>query len=114
MRTSKRTLLVLAAVLLMVGVVPALAQDSRAPAPEPSIAQAQLLKVDATAKTIAIRSAQGAPMQFSYTADTKVVGADQGVAGLATMSGADVTVEFVKKGQENVATQIEVHQKKQQ
>jgi hypothetical protein len=30
------------------------------------------------------------------------------------MSGADVTVEFVKKGQENVATQIEVHQKKQQ
>jgi len=111
MRTGKRTLLVLAAVLLMLGVMPALAQEPRAP--EPSIAQGQLLKVDANAKTIAIRSAQGAPVQFSYTEDTKVVGADQGVAGLATMSGADVTVQFVKKGQDNVATQIEVHQKKQ-
>jgi hypothetical protein len=111
MRTGKRTLLVLAAVLLMVGVMPALAQDR---APEPSVAQGQLLKVDATARTIAIRSAQGAQMQFSYTEDTKVVGADQGVAGLATMSGADVTVQFVKKGQDNIATQIQVHQKKQQ
>jgi hypothetical protein len=110
MRTGKRTLFVLAAVLLMVGVMPALAQEPRA---EPSKAQGQLLKVDATAKTIAIRSAQGAQMQFSYTEDTKVVGADQGVAGLATMSGADVTVEFVKKGQDNIATEIEVHQKKQ-
>jgi hypothetical protein len=114
MRTTKRTLLVLAAVLLLVGVMPALAQDSRAPAPEPSVAQGQLLKVDATARTIAIRSAQGAQMQFSYTEDTKVVGADQGVAGLATMSGANVTIQFVRKGQDNVATQIEVRQKKQQ
>jgi hypothetical protein len=111
MRTSKRTLLVLAAVLLMVGVVPALAQDSRAPAPEPRIAQGQLMKVDTTARMIAIRSAQGAQMQFSYTEDTKVVGADQGVAGLATMSGADVTIQFVRKGQDNVAMQIEVREK---
>ena len=71
MRTSKRTFLVLAAVLLMVGVVPALAQDSRAPAPEPRIAQGQLLKVDTTARMIVIRSAQGAQMQFSYTEDTR-------------------------------------------
>ena len=109
MRTGKRTLLVLAAVLLMVGVMPALAQDR---APEPSVAQGQLLKVDATARTIAIRSAQGAQMQFSYTEDTKVVGADQGVAGLATMSGADLTIQFVRKGQDNVAMQIEVREKK--
>jgi hypothetical protein len=112
MRTAKRTLPILAAVLLMVGVMSALAQEPRPQ--EPSIAQGQLLKVDANAKTIAIRSAQGAQMQFNYTDDTKVVGADQGVAGLATMSGADVTVHFVKKGQDNIATQIEVQQKKQQ
>jgi hypothetical protein len=96
----------------MVGVMPALAQEPRPQ--EPSIAQGQLLKVDANAKTIAIRSAQGVQMQITYTDDTKVVGADQGVAGLATMSGADVTVRFVKKGQDNIATQIEVQQKKQQ
>jgi hypothetical protein len=111
MRSGKRTLLVVATVLLMLGVMPARAQEPRAQ--EPSIAQGQLLKVDANAKTLAIRSTQGAQMQFSYTEDTKVVGADQGVAGLATMSGADVTIQFVKKGQDNVATQIEVHQKKQ-
>jgi hypothetical protein len=105
MRTTRRALLVLAAVVLMVGVMPVLAQ-------EPSIAQGQLVKVDANAKTIAIRSAQGAPVQFSYTEDTKVVGADQGVAGLATMSGADVTIQFVRKGQDNVAMQIEVREKK--
>jgi hypothetical protein len=116
MRTGQRTLLVLATVLLVVGAIPARGQEPRGQEPraqEPSIAQGQLLKVDANAKTIAIRSAPGAQMQFSYTEDTKVVGADQGVAGLATMSGTDVTVQFVKKGQENVATQIEVHQKKQ-
>ena len=86
MRTAKRTLPILAAVLLMVGVMSALAQEPRPQ--EPSIAQGQLLKVDATARTIAIRSATGTQMQFSYTEDTKVVGADQGVAGLATITPA--------------------------
>jgi hypothetical protein len=104
MRTTTRALLVLVAVLLMVGVMPALAQ-------EPSMAQGQLLKVDANAKTFSIRTAQDTPMQFSYTDDTKVVGADDSIAGLATMSGQDVTVHFIKKQQENVATQIEVQKK---
>ena len=104
MRTTRRALLVLAAVVLMVGVMPALAQ-------EPSVAQGQLVKVDANAKTIAIRTAQGNQMQFSYTEDTKVTGADESVAGLATMAGADLTVQYTKKQQDNVATQIEVRKK---
>jgi hypothetical protein len=104
MRTTKRALLVLTAVVLMVGVMPALAQ-------EPSIAQGQLLKVDANAKTVAIRTAEGTQMQFSYTDDTKVTGEGESVAGLATMAGTDVTVHFIKKQQDNVATQIEVRKK---
>jgi hypothetical protein len=104
MQSTRRTLLILAAVLLMVGSVTALAQES-------SIAQGQLLKVDANAKTIAIRTPQGAQMQFSYTDDTKVTGADESVAGLATMAGADLTVHYTKKQQDNVATQIEVKKK---
>ena len=104
MRTTKRALLVIAAVVLMVGVVPALAQ-------EPSIAQGQLLKVDANAKTVAIRTVEGTQMQFSYTDDTKVTGAGESVAGLATMAGTDVTVHFIKKQQDSVATQIEVRKK---
>jgi hypothetical protein len=105
MRTMTRALLVLAAVLLLVGVMPAAAQD------QPSIAQGQLLRVDAGAKTFSIRTTQGALMQFSYTDETKVVGADENVAGLATMSGTDVTVHYTKKQQENVAMQIEVQKK---
>ena len=103
MRRTKRALLVLAAVLVMVGVMPALAQ-------EPSIAQGQLLKVDANAKTIEIRTAQG-EMQFSYTDDTKVTGANEKVAGLATMAGTNVTVHYTVKQQDKVATQIEVQKK---
>jgi hypothetical protein len=107
MKAKKRNWFVLAAVLLIVGVMPAFAQEQ-------STAQGQLMKVDATAKTIAIRTDQGALMQFSYTDDTRVVGADQGVAGLATQAGVNVSVQFVKKGSDNVATRIEVQPKKQE
>jgi hypothetical protein len=113
MRTMTRALLVLAAVVLLVGVMPASAQD-RPAQDQPGITQGQLLRVDAAAKTFSIRTSQG-PMQFIYTDDTKVVGADESVAGLATMAGNDVTVHYTKKQQDNlpvnVATQIEVLKK---
>jgi Cu/Ag efflux protein CusF len=104
MRTTTRRLLVLGAVLLMVGVMPALAQEA-------SVAQGQLMKVDANAKTIAIHTAQGSLMQFRYTDETKVLGADESVSGLATMAGADVTVHYVKQQPENIATQIEIQKR---
>ena len=101
MRTTKCARFVLPVVLLMVGAIFALAQ-------EPSIAQGQLLRVDGNAKTVMIRTAAGAQMQFIYTDDTKVTGADDSIAGLATMTGADVTVSYMKKQQDNIAMQIEV------
>ena len=100
MRT-KRTLFVLVAVLLMIGAIHAVAQ-------EPSIAEGQLLRVDANAKTLMIRTADGTPMQFIYTDDTTVTGADDSISGLATMTGAAVTVSYMKKQQDNIATNIEV------
>ena len=51
----------------------------------------KLTKVDTAAKTISIKTEQGGEMKFTYTDATKVVGAD-GVAGLATTSGAKVIV----------------------
>jgi hypothetical protein len=51
-------------------------------------------------------------MQFRYTDATKVTGASESVSGLATMSGADVTVRFTKQQQDNIATEIQVQQKK--
>ena len=104
MPTIKRSLLVFAAVVLVIGAMPAFAQ-------EPSTAQGQLLRVDSNAKTISIRTAQGTEMLFSYNDDTKVTGAGNSVAGLATMSGTELTIHFMKRQQENVATQIEVLKK---
>jgi hypothetical protein len=101
MPTTKRALFVLAAVLLMLGARPAVAQ-------EPSIAEGQLLRVDANAKTLMIRTADRTQMQFIYTDDTKVTGADDSISGLATMTDAAVTVFYIKKQQDNIATKIEV------
>jgi hypothetical protein len=115
MRTI-RTFTVLTAVLLVSGVLSAQGQDkSRAQTHDKSsVARGELVKVDTAARTIVIRTESGPQMQFSYTAETKVVGAEKGVAGLATMTGTPVTVEFTRHEQTNLAKEIEVHQKKQQ
>lgn len=105
MLTARRMLIALAAIALFAGVVPALAQDA-------STTQGQLVRVDTKANTIDIKTAAGTDMQFHYTADTKVTGASEGVSGLATMTGAEVTVHYTKQGQENIATAIAVSPKK--
>jgi hypothetical protein len=109
----KRALIVLAAVLLVA--VPILAQEAgggRAQQPAASVASGELVKIDTSAKTIAIKTASEPNMLFSYSDDTKVTGAGKDVAGLATMTGTMVTIHFTKRGQTNVATEIEVQAKK--
>ena len=111
----KRALIALAAVLLIAGAIPIFAQDSggaRAQQPAASVASGELVKVDASAKTIVIKTESDPQMQFSFTDATKVTGADKGVAGLATMTGSSLTNRYTKKGQDNVATEIEVQAKK--
>jgi YD repeat-containing protein len=76
-----------------------------------ALAQGELVNVDTKASTLAIKAADGAQMQFRYTAQTKVTGADDSIAGLATMSGARVTVHFTQQGADKVATQIAVQKK---
>lgn len=109
MAVMRYALVVLAAVLLVTGTT--LAQEPANPREAASIAQGELVKVDTNAKTIVIRTAPGPQMVFSYTDQTRVAGADQGVAGLATMTGTPLTIHFTKKDQANVATQIEVQKK---
>ena len=92
--------------------MPVLAQEQAKEAA--TVAQGQLLRVDVNAKTLAIRSSDGNQMQFRYTEQTKVVGGDKSVAGLATMAGSPVTIRYTKQGADNVATEIEVQQGQQQ
>jgi len=70
-------------------------------------AQGELLDVDGKASTLTIKTQTG-EMTFRYNEETKVTGAQKGVSGLATMTGSQVTVQFRKDGQINVATSIDV------
>jgi hypothetical protein len=110
----KRALIALAAILLIAGAIPIYAQDggARQQQPAATVASGELVKIDTSAKTIVIKTEAEPEMQFTYTDATKVTGADKGVAGLATMTGSSVTIRYTKKGQDNVATEIQVQPKK--
>ena len=45
---------------------------------------------------------------FQYNEQTKVTGAQGGVAGLASMSGRQLTIQYTTKGADRMATSIEV------
>jgi Cu/Ag efflux protein CusF len=70
-------------------------------------ATGELVKVDATAKTLTVK-ADGRDQEFTFTDSTKISGA-QGPAGLATMEGSQVTVMY---GKDRVASEIRVSPKK--
>ena len=66
-----------------------------AQAPEtPQIFEGELMKVDATAKTLSVKSSDGQQMEFRYNEQTLISGAAGGVEGLATKSGTPVSVHF--------------------
>jgi hypothetical protein len=71
-------------------------------------AKGELVKVDAVAKKITIKGADGVETDFAYTDATEVAGGREGVAGLATKSGSKVTVHFTNDMGTKTATKIEV------
>jgi hypothetical protein len=92
------------------------APGAQAPAPAAAPAQAQkpesakgeLKSVDAQKMTLTLANGQ----TFQYTSATKVTGAQGGVAGLASMSGREVTIDFEAKGADRIATMITVEAEK--
>lgn len=107
------------ALLGLISVAPAFAQEpqqvprepeqQRAKSPEP--VTGELISLDDKAKTLVVKTGAGNEMKFAYTDTTEIVGADKGVAGLATMSGSSVTVTYSVRGTSNTATKIEVKPK---
>jgi hypothetical protein len=86
------------------------------PAPSSASAQAdaptqtatgELVSIDAKDSTMKVKTATG-EVTIKYDESTKVSGASRNTAGLATMSGSQVTVRYKKDGSSNVATSIEV------
>jgi hypothetical protein len=72
----------------------------------------EVVKVDAEAKKITIKGTDGVETVFAYTDATEVTGGQAGVAGLATQTGAKVTVHFKSDMGTKTATKIEVDDKK--
>src|SRR5262245_31851216 len=67
-------------------------------------AKGELKSVDAAKMTLTLASGE----TFQYNEQTKVTGAQGGVAGLASMSGRQVTINYTTKGADRIATSIEV------
>jgi len=108
MKINYPTLAVVSVLVLFAGLIlaqPALAQGQE----KAQIAEGSLVKVDAAAKTLSVKTPRG-EMEFRYNEQTQISGAD-GVEGLATQSGAPVKVHF--DGASKTATKIEVGQRKQ-
>ena len=85
---------------------PAQAGESRAAKADK--AKGELVKVDADAKNITIKGADGIETGFAYSDATEVAGGRDGVAGLATKAGTKVTVHFKSDAGTKTATKIEV------
>jgi hypothetical protein len=72
----------------------------------------ELVKVDTTAKMLTIKTTAGKTEMVAYNDDTKVTGAETGIAGLANQSNTKVTVKFSGPDIARVATEIVVEKDK--
>lgn len=126
MNTTSRVLMTMGAVTLM-AYGSALAQQPAPPQAPPSSASpstpsaqagsqtsgqtmtatGELTKVDAKDDMLTVKTSTG-DVNIKYDNETKVSGASRNTAGLATMSGSQVTIRYKKDGNRNVATMIEV------
>jgi hypothetical protein len=94
------------------GAKPPQAPAPGAPAPggapqagqKPQEAKGELKSVDSAKMTLTLANGQ----TFQYNSSTKVTGAQGGVAGLASMSGREVIIDFETKGADRIATAITV------
>jgi hypothetical protein len=73
-------------------------------AQKPESAKGELKSVDAQKMTLTLANGQ----TFQYTSSTKVTGAQGGVAGRASMSGREVTIDYETKGADRIALMITV------
>ena len=83
---------------------PASPAPAQAGAQKTESARGELKSVDTAKMTLTLVNGQ----TFQYNSSTKVTGAQGGVAGLATMSGRELTIDYETKGADRIATLITV------
>lgn len=74
--------------------------------------EGELVKVDTTARLLTIKTREGKTEQVRYTDDTRVIGAQTALAGLANHDGTRVTVKFAGTSAARVAAEITVEKSK--
>lgn len=88
---------------------PTAAEQRKKQPPAPVIGE--LASVDDKSKSIVVRTSDS-ELKFSYSDRTEIVGADQGIEGLAGKSETVVKVTYEEHGTAKVALRIEVQPKK--
>ncbi len=112
---QRNALIALAASAVVIGSAQGAAAQEPAPPPQEAAQEAaqftgELIAVDPETSTLTVRNADGTEKEFRYHESTEIVGAEDGAAGLATMSGATVTVHYAAGADAHgtTATRIEV------
>jgi Cu/Ag efflux protein CusF len=82
------------------------------PAAQSKTAMGELSKVDAAKKEITIKGADNKDMVFTWTDATQITGVEGGPQGLTGKTGATLRVTYVERGGANLASRIEVQEKK--
>lgn len=114
------------AALAFTTVISASAASAQTPAAPPSpvfeprgqqpdmamVIEGQLQSVNAATKTLVVKTAAGKEESLRYDDATKVTGGQSGIAGLANSKGTDVTVKFRGTGNDRIATDITIAEKK--
>lgn len=75
------------------------------------VVEGELLEVDPDSRTISVRAPGGGELQFNYTNETVITGADEQTQGLATIEGAHVRVFFTRSDEAYTATRVVVESK---
>jgi len=70
------------------------------------IVQGELTKVDMEGHSLTIKLEKGDEMQFEYDSSTTVEGRENGIQGLASDTGARLTIHFKEESGKKIATRI--------
>jgi hypothetical protein len=105
---SSRSVASLAAVVALSLIAGAVAAARQTTPAGPAPFQGELVTVNVTAKTVTVKSADGASQQFVYNDATQISGAASNAEGLAAMKQARVTVHYMEdpKTKGRLATRI--------
>ncbi len=81
-------------------------QSLSAQEPEVKTVQGALIKVDLESQTLTVKLENEEEIQFQYNSDTKVEGRENGIQGLASETGTQLTITYTEDSGKRLASKI--------